>query len=65
LSIAPLAEGGAEIRFEGLGVSALTEAPPADEILQALLGATQTEVSLRAESGELILRLPAKIGGDT
>jgi signal transduction histidine kinase len=65
LSIAPLAEGGAEIRFEGLGVSALTEVPLADDTLQALLGSTRTEVSLRAESGELTLRLPAQIGGDT
>lgn len=65
LSIAPLAESGAEIRFEGLGVSALTEAPPTDETLQALLRATQTEVSLGVDNGELTLRLPAQIGGDT
>jgi hypothetical protein len=65
LSIAPLAEGGAEIRFGGRGVPAPTEAPPADETLQALSGATRTELSLRAESGELTLRLPAQIGGDT
>ncbi len=65
LSIAPLAEGGAEIRFGGLGVPAPTETPPADETLQALSGATRTELSRRAESGELTLRLPAQIGGDT
>lgn len=65
LSIAPLAEGGAEIRFEGLGVPALNEAPLTDETPQALLGATRTEVSLGADNGELTLRLPAEIGGDT
>jgi signal transduction histidine kinase len=66
LSIVPLADGGAEIRFGGgLGVSDTTAAPLAGEALQALLGATQTEVSIRAEEGALTLRLPPKIGGDT
>ncbi|MFO7494981.1 MAG: histidine kinase dimerization/phospho-acceptor domain-containing protein [Desulfobacterales bacterium] len=64
LSIAPLPEGGAEIRFAGLGVSALTATPLAGETLQALLGATQTGVAIRAEIGELGLRLPPKIACD-
>jgi signal transduction histidine kinase len=64
LSIAPLPEGGAEIRFAGLGVSALTATPLAGETLKALLGATQTGVAIRAEIGELGLRLPPKIACD-
>ncbi|MGB8720767.1 MAG: hypothetical protein WCD46_15790 [Desulfobacterales bacterium] len=65
LSIVPLPEGGADIRFAGLPVSALTEVPLAGEVAQALLGATRAVVSLRAESGELILRLPAEIADGT
>jgi signal transduction histidine kinase len=64
LSIAPLPDGGAEIRFGGLGVSAPTETPLAGETFQALLGATRTEISIRAETGELGLRLPPEIACD-